>query len=84
MMKNNVFSSGSFVFNSSGSEIKESSWANNQPDNYDGMEHCITVSKDGFWYDDLCYLEKNFVCELCSVKFVTENSLRQHMRKKHQ
>ena len=54
---------GTFVFNSSGSEIKESMWAKNQPDNLDGLEHCITVSKKGMWYDELCYLEKNFVCE---------------------
>ena len=38
-------------------------WAKNQPDNLDGLEHCITVSKKGMWYDELCYLEKNFVCE---------------------
>ena len=63
--KNVIFSYelGTFVFNSSGSEIKESMWAKNQPDNLDGLEHCITVSKKGLWYDELCYLEKNFVCE---------------------
>jgi len=60
---NDLDDEGTFVFNSSGSEIKESMWAKNQPDNLDGLEHCITVSKKGLWYDELCYLEKNFVCE---------------------
>jgi len=54
--------SPSLTFASSGHTIREGNWAGGEPNNFNGNEHCASIS-NGYWYDELCELDKRFVCE---------------------
>ncbi|CAJ1085905.1 C-type mannose receptor 2 isoform X2 [Xyrichtys novacula] len=37
-------------------------WQANQPDNAEQREYCASMMGDGFWRDDICWLEKPHIC----------------------
>ena len=60
-------SEASFMWNSAKSKIKFSSWAKNEPNNYNAkcnIENCVVMSKgNGKWSDVICNAFYPFVCE---------------------
>ncbi|XP_067915863.1 C-type lectin BjL-like [Heterodontus francisci] len=45
-----------------GSSLSFSKWASNQPDNYQGKEHCVHIRSGDFWNDLPCEWKLPFVC----------------------
>ena len=57
-----VFSTGENI----GKEIKFSYWTESSPDNQGVGDNCVAV-ENGEWQDDLCLVEKEFICTNTSV-----------------
>ena len=44
--------------------------ANNEPNNWHGMEDCVTIkSSNGVWSDRACNLKKRYVCKKTNGNF---------------
>ena len=41
---------------------------NNEPNNWQGMEDCVTIKSSGNWSDRACSLKKSFVCKQSNGK----------------
>lgn len=47
-----------------GSDFTYTNWRNRQPDNYEGLEHCVTMSVSGQWNDLNCKFKRGIICEM--------------------
>ena len=56
---------GQFVWQQSKQPVQKDLWAQTQPDNYHGNEHCVCIwgYPEGKLYDDNCSYRSYFVCE---------------------
>jgi hypothetical protein len=44
-------------------EGRYTNWLPGQPDNFDGVEHCLELQPEGRWNDVACSVSAEFVCE---------------------
>ena len=48
-----------------GSSLNYANWADNEPNNVNGEEHCGELVLDSReWNDNICYISKHYVCKL--------------------
>ena len=56
---------GNFTSTATGSELSYTNWGTHEPDNRDGVEHCINMKgATGAWIDRRCDRTAPSVCEL--------------------
>ena len=65
---------GTFKSTATGSELPYTNWNTNEPDNRDGVEHCINMKgATGAWIDRRCDRNASSVCEIEIRKYTPAN-----------
>merc|ERR1712043_74662 len=56
---------GVWIWEPSGTNITYTNWEMNQPDNDNGVEHCMYMNRDSnfMWVDEFCQDTYNYICE---------------------
>ncbi|XP_060698526.1 C-type lectin Cal-like [Hemiscyllium ocellatum] len=77
---NDIYKDGTFLW-TDGSSTDFINWKMNQPDNYQGKEHCVqTTGKLLYWNDLICNVKLHSLCSyklpgLCSTKRIQKCSM---------
>ena len=64
MGSNDLLKEGQWMWHQSGKPFTYTNWGPGQPDNYDGIEHCLMYWTDSKWNDASCNNQFLYICEI--------------------
>lgn len=54
---------GHFKWGYYGEAVTYTNWSVGEPNNLEGLEHCVALNKNQIWNDCGCWIELYFICE---------------------